>query len=168
MDAYELPGTESALTGTTVTTGTWFFFAYARANTTRSLYYGTEAGGTLTKVTNTDTRTVTNGVDTFYIGNDPFTEPFNGDIVWVRLWGAQLNDSEIDAEWRSTTPVRATNLRGDWRLVDAATAATDSSGNSLTLTVGGTLADGGANPVPPAAGGATGFMTTMRGIWGAA
>lgn len=158
MDFYELPATESAISGGTLTIDTWFFYGFTRSNTSRSLYRGSEAGGTLTKATNGDTRTVTNSVNTLYIGNDVYTEPFNGEIAYVRLWDAVLSDADMDAEWRSATPVRATNLRGDWRLASAATATTDSSGNSLTLTVGGTLADGGANPTPPAAGGVVGSL----------
>ncbi len=157
IDAYEIP-TESALTGTTLTIDTWFFVAYKRTNTARSLHYGTESGGALTKVSNTDSRTFTNGLDEFWIGNDLYTEPFDGEIAYVRLWSSELSDAELDAEWRSTTPVQTSGLRGDWRLAAASSATTDSSGNSLTLTAGGTLTDGGANPTPPAAAGAAGIL----------
>lgn len=160
LDAYELAAPESAMTGVTLTIDTWFFVAYKRTNTARSLHYGTEAGGTLTKVSNTDSRTFTTDLDKFWIGNDPYTEPFNGEIAYVRLWASELSDAEIDAEWRSATPVTTANLRGDWRLAAAASATTDSSGNSLTLTAGGALTDGGANPTPPAS--ATGQPTIKR------
>lgn len=159
LHAYELGAgvAESDVgAGPTLTIDTWFFAGYRRTNTARSLLYGTQAGGTLTKLTNTDTRNytdATNGMNGFQIGNDPFNENFNGEIAYVRLWNVALSDAEFDAEWRATTPVRTSGLRGDWRLAAAASAATDSSGNSLTLTVGGTLADGGTNPTPPAAAG---------------
>lgn len=165
LDAYELAAPESQMVGVTLTIDTWFFVAYVRTNAARSMYYGTEAGGTLTEVTNSDSRTFTTDLDEFYIGNDRYTEPFNGEIAYVRLWATNLSDAEMDAEWRSATPVKTANLRGDWRLADAATATTDSSGNSLTLTAGGTLTDGGTNPTPPAAASPTGMMTPNRGIW---
>jgi hypothetical protein len=140
--------------GPSYTIDTWFFYLYARTTASRSLYYGTEAGGTLTKTTNTDTRTFTdntNGFGEFWIGNDPFNENWNGEMAAVRLWNVKLSDAEADAEWRSLAAVRTSGLRGDWRLTAAASATTDSSGNSLTLTLGGTLADA-TNPTPPSAG----------------
>lgn len=152
LDLYEYPGAESQAIGPTLTIDTWFFIGWKRTNTSRSIYYGTEAGGTLTKATNTDTRNVTAAISEFYIGNDVFTEPFNGEIAYFRLWDATaLSDADFDAEWRSATPVLTSGLWGDWRLASAATATTDSSGNGRSLTVGGTLSDGGANPVPPSA-----------------
>jgi hypothetical protein len=150
---FEEPPTESDCAGPTLTIDTWFFVAVVRTNTSRALYYGTEAGGALTKVTNSDTRnigTTANSNFVFNLGNDPFNENFNGEVSLVRYFEAALNDAEVDAEWRSTTPVKSP-VRGDWRLAAAASAGTDSSGNSLTLTVAGTLTDGGTDPVVPSA-----------------
>jgi hypothetical protein len=139
-------------TGQVLTIDTWFFVAYQRTDTARATYWGTESGGTLVKTSNADTRVVTTDADALWIGNDVFTENFNGEAAYCRLWSTNLSDSELDSEWRSTTPVKSANLRGDWRLAAAASAGTDSSGNGLTLTVGGTLTDGGADPTPPTAG----------------
>jgi hypothetical protein len=150
---FDLLSTEFDLAGPTLTIDTWFFLAFSRQNTTRTLYYGTEADGTLTKVTDTQTHTASSALSELWIGQDIYTEGFNGEVAYVRFWSAALSDADMDAEWRSTTPVRATNLYGDWRLASAATATTDSSGNSNTLTSGGVLTDGGTNPTPPAAAG---------------
>jgi hypothetical protein len=155
LHGFELPGTESDLTGPTLTVDTWFFVAFVRTNTARNIQYGTEAGGTLTKVTNSDSRTLSSAISEFWIGQDIYTEGFNGEIAYVRLWDTNLSDAELDAEWRSTTPVKSANLRGDWRLASAASATTDSGPNTLTLTSGGVLADGGSNPTPPSSGGVT-------------
>ena len=149
MDVYELPGTESQLQGPTLTIDTWFFIGYRRINTARKMYWGTEAGGTLSSATNTDTRNVNQDFTQLRIGNDVFSEPFNGEIAFVRMWQAELTDGEFDAEWRSTVPVKS-GVRGDWRLASVATAGTDSSGNSLTLTANGTLALA-TDPTPPSA-----------------
>lgn len=149
---YDLQGTEADLTGPTLTIDTWFFLGWVRTNTARALYYGTEAGGTLTKVTDSSTHTASGSATDFWLGQDIYTEGFNGEIAYARLWDTNLNDAEMDAEWRSTTPVKTANLRGDWRLAAAASATTDSGPNTLTLTSGGTLTDGGTNPTPPVAG----------------
>lgn len=146
------PGPEIDLTGPTLTNNVWVFVLSTRTNTSRTLYWGTEAGGTLSTATDSSTRTVTStGIDNIWIGNDPFTEPFNGEVSLVRLFPSSFSAAEADAEWRSLTPVKP-GVRCDYRLASAATATTDSSGNGFTLTVGGTLADGGADPVPPVAG----------------
>ncbi len=140
------------LTGPTMTADVWYFVCLARTNTSRAIYYGTEAGGTLTKVTDPTTNTSASGtINNMALFDDVYTEFFNGEMAYVRCWDATLNDAEVDAEWRSTTPVKA-SVRGDWRLTSAATATTDSSGNSLTLTSVGSLIDGGTNPVPPQIG----------------
>src|SRR5690606_14055540 len=100
---YEDP-TTTDLTGPTLTIDTWFLLGCVRTNTSQALYYGTEAGGTLTKVSATDTRTVSGSTSIVcYIGNDIYTEPFNGEIAYVRLWETNLSDAEMDSEWRSTT-----------------------------------------------------------------
>lgn len=146
-------GSESDLTGPTMTIDTWFFLVFRRnSDTSRDLLYGTEAGGTLTKVAQSGvTRAHANDMDALWIGNDIYTEPFNGEFSYARLWSSALTDGELDSEWRSTTPVKS-GVRGDWRLTNASSAGTDSSGNSLTLTVGGTLADAG-DPTPPSSSG---------------
>lgn len=161
LDVYELPGTESQLIGPTLTIDTWFFIGYRRTNTARKMYWGTEAGGVLSSSVNSDTRNVNQDFTTLRIGNDVFSEPFNGEIAYVRLWQAELTDAEFDAEWRSTVPVRS-GVRGDWRLASVATAGTDSSGNNLTLTANGTLTLA-TNPTPPAA--ATPVGITRTATW---
>ena len=155
----------------TLTIGTWYFIGYARTNTARAAYIGTQSGGTLTKVSNTETKnrnTAYGSSGRVYLTNDIYSEWLDGEMAYARVWTTvALSDAEMDAEWRSTTAVRTSNLWAAYALAAAASAATDSGPNGYTLTVGGTLADGGANPTPPApAGGATGFMTTMRGTWG--
>jgi hypothetical protein len=153
LHMFDFQTTEADLSGPTLTIDTWFFVAFQRTNAARALYYGTEAGGTLTKVSDTSTHTSASAASEFWIGQDIYTEGFNGEIAYVRLWDTNLSDAEMDAEWRSATPVKSANLRGDWRLASAATATTDSGPNALTLTSGGTLTDGGANPTPPTASG---------------
>lgn len=152
LHAFEYPTGPSDLTGPTLTIDTWFFIVYRRmSQTIRILSYGTEAGGALTHVQNNDSRALTGtNINTLTLANDTSLEFFNGELAWVRMWDVCLSDAEIDAEWRYSTPWRIPNLAGDWRLASAATAGTDSGAFAQTLTVAGTLADGGANPTPPA------------------
>ena len=148
---FDLQTTEADLTGPTLTIDTWFFLAFSRTNTSRTLYWGTESGGTLSTATDGSTHTGSHAVVDFWIGQDIYTEGFNGEISLVRYWDTNLSSGEMDSEWRSLTPVKTANLRADYRLAAAASATTDSGPNTLTLTSGGTLTDGGADPVPPAA-----------------
>lgn len=140
-------------TGPVLTVDVWKFLAFRGTATARALLYGDEAGGTLTKVTGSTTITIPAGTSDLVWGNDYQNEWGNLELAYGRVWtGAQPSDADFDAEWRSATAVRTSNLFADWAFANAATAATDSSGNGRTLTVGGTLTDGGANPTLPALG----------------
>lgn len=137
----------------TLTIGTWYFVGYARTNTSRAAYIGTQAGGTLTKASNTETKTrnTTYGSGArIELGNDIYSEWLDGEMAYARIWNSvALSDGEMDAEWRSATAVRTSGLWGAYALTNAASATTDTSGNSFTLTAGGTLTDGGTAPTPP-------------------
>jgi len=139
-----------------LTLDTWYFVGYVRTNTSRSVYIGTEAGGSLTKTSNSETKnrnTAYGASGEIALFNNAYSEFLNGELTYARIWsGVALSDSEMDAEWRSTTPVRTSNLWADYRLASAATAGDDSGSNNYDLTVAGSFADGGANPTPPASG----------------
>lgn len=149
MHFYEIVGGETDLTGPTLTIDTWFFILITRTNTSQKLYYGTEAGGTLTEVTASDSHTNNANIQEVWVFDDIYTEKFNGEIAYFRMWAASMTAAEADAEWRSTTPVKS-GVLVDLRLAAAASAGTDSSGNGYDFTVTGTLTDGGTNPTPPA------------------
>lgn len=150
----ELTDSATALILGTLPIDAWRFIAYQRTNTGRAAYIGSEAGGALTKVSNTETKnrnTAYGSSAGIQLFNDIYSEWANAELALVRVWtSVALSDAEIDAEYRSPTPVRTSGLWADYRLVAAATATTDSSGNARTLTAGGTFTDGGTNPVPPA------------------
>ena len=148
---YELRNySEVMCVGPTLTLDTWFFVMITRTASGRALYYGTEAGGTLTKVTESSTgRDVTNPINDWWYFDDLYGEGFNGELAYGRIWLRAFSDAEAEAEWQSATPVITSNLVADYRFVDSAGATTDSSGNGRTLTKTGTITTGGADPVPP-------------------
>jgi concanavalin A-like lectin/glucanase superfamily protein len=66
------------------------------------------------------------------------TEPLNGNAAHVRVYSAALSQTELEAEWASTTPVRTSGLWADYPFVDS---VQDASGNGRHLTaVSGTPA----------------------------
>lgn len=79
------------------------------------------------------------------------SEWLNGRLKYPRLWSATMTQSEMLAEWGSTTPVRSTSLWGAWVLSGPGDLS-DVSGNGRDLTAGSTpvTAEGGP-PIDPAA-----------------
>lgn len=153
LQADIFPTQTTLASGTTLTLNTWFFWAYAQDANNQNFYLGTEAGGTLSNWNATQARSPANEIQTMRFANDIFSEPFDGELAYFRMWdGTRLSAAQFDAEWRSTTPVLTTNLYGDWQIATAAAAGTDASGNGNNMTINGTLDDGVNNPTPPAAG----------------
>lgn len=166
LELFELPvaPAESEVAGPTLTVDTWFFVCGVRTNTSRNIYYGTEAGGTLTAGTaNTDTRATASGtVDKIWIGQDPFTEGCDCELWEARWWETNLTPAEMQTEFCNATAQKAA-IRGYWHLTSAATATTDSSGNTLTLTARGALTDGAGNPTVPSCS-TGGCKRTLLGV----
>lgn len=162
----ELTDSATALNLGALSVGTWYFLAYQRTNTARAAFLGTEAGGSLTKVSNAETKnrnTAYGASGRIQLGNDIYTEWVNGDLAYARVWsGVALSDAEMDAEWKSATPVRTSNLWADYPLAAAASATTDASGNGRTLTLGGTLADAGNPTIPSGSAGWGPLLSTTR------
>ncbi|MEU3161787.1 LamG-like jellyroll fold domain-containing protein [Streptomyces griseoincarnatus] len=116
------------------------------------------------------------GITLFGRSPSDSSEWFNGSLAHVRVWSAVLSQSEIEAEWNSTTPVRTTNLWASWPLT---TDLTDTSGNGRALSAGTTALtveddppiSGGTNVTGSGAaafGALTGTAAGTRGVAGAA
>ncbi|MCA0455663.1 MAG: LamG domain-containing protein [Chloroflexi bacterium] len=145
-------GDETNGTGPTMTVDVWFFFMATRSNSGLTFYWGTEAGGTLNTATASHSHTPSTSTDKrWFIGNDVYSDFFNGEGAYVGFWNKTFDATEVDAQYRSTTPVNTADLVAFYALAAAASAGTDSSGNGLNMSVTGTLSDGGSNPVPPVA-----------------
>lgn len=132
-------------TGASLTVGIWCRIAYTLTTAGSGTIYVHPAGGSL--ASNTASGTTTQR-DVISIGGRPDDGAawFNGRMAHTRVWSAVLNQTEIQAEWASTTPVRTSGLWASWPLTNASTL-TDQSGNARTLTAGSTSVTTEAGPI---------------------
>jgi hypothetical protein len=140
--------------------GAWRKIAISCSGTTGKSYVNTIGG-----VTEVDSGTVGVGTpDGITLGgrsSSDSSEPFNGRLAYVRVWTTELNQTQIEAEWASATPVITASLWASWPLTDS-TDLTDHSGNGRSLTAGTTAVSTEADP--PLSGSVTG---TAAGAFGA-
>jgi hypothetical protein len=104
--------------GTALGTATWCRCAFTTTGTSGTAYAATGSGGSTTSATGTASGGAT--ADAFTIfgrSSGDASEWFNGRISHLRVWSAVLTQTQIETEWLSTTPVRATNLWGAWPLI---------------------------------------------------
>ncbi|MFL1903084.1 LamG-like jellyroll fold domain-containing protein [Streptomyces tauricus] len=152
-------GGGSVTNATNMAVGAWRKIAISCSGTTGRSYVATVGGAT-----EADSGTVAVGTpDGLTLGGrapGDSSEPFNGRLAYVRVWTAELTQTQIEAEWASPAPVRTANLWADWPLTDA-TDLTDHSGNGRNLTAGTTAVTTEADP--PLAGAVTG---TAAGVFG--
>lgn len=149
----------SVSNATNMAVGSWRKIAISCSGTTGKCYVNT-VGGT----TEVDSGTVGVGTpDGITLGGRApadSSEPFNGRLAYVRVWTTELSQSQIEAEWASTTPVVTSNLWADWPLTDS-TDLTDHSGNGRNLSAGSTAVSTEDNP--PLSGNVTGTATAAFG-----
>ena len=153
-------GGGSVSNSTNMAVGAWRKLAISCSGTTGKSYVNTIGG-----VTEVDSGTVGVGTpDGITLGgrsSSDSSEPFNGRLAYVRVWTTELNQTQIEAEWASATPVIASGLWASWPLTDS-TDLTDHSGNGRNLTAGTTAVSTEADP--PLSGSVTG---TAAGAFGA-
>jgi len=152
-------GSGTVSNSTNMAVGAWRKIAISCSGTTGRSYVNT-VGGT----TEVDSGTVGVGTpDGITLGGRApadASEPFNGRLAYVRVWTAELNQTEIEAEWASAAPVRTSNLWADWPLTDS-TDLTDHSGNGRNLSAGTTAVSTEADP--PLGGSVTGTAAAAFG-----
>lgn len=152
-------GGGSVTNATNMAVGAWRKIAISCSGTTGRSYVATVGGAT-----EVDAGTVGVGTpDGLTLGGRApadSSEPFNGRLVYVRVWTAELSQAQIEAEWASASPVRTSNLWANWPLTNSADL-TDHSGNGRTLTAGTTAVSTEADP--PLAGTVTGTAAGMFG-----
>jgi hypothetical protein len=152
-------GGGSVTNATNMAVGAWRKIAISCSGTTGKSYVNT-IGGT----TEVDSGTVSVGTpDGITLGGRApadASEPFNGRLAYVRVWTAELTQTQIETEWASSTPVRTANLWASWPLTDS-TDLTDHSGNGRNLTAGTTAVSTEADP--PLSGSVTGTATGVFG-----
>jgi len=135
-----LGASDSTVTGSSLTIGTWYHLAVTWDGSSLRAY----VDATL-NITHTNTGTTWNMVQ---LG---FDEPYWGDtfvgaMAHLKAWDAVLTQTEIATEKGSITAVRTSNLLGQWETPSGASRADDTSGNANHFTVTGTLTDT-ANPL---------------------
>lgn len=150
---------------TNLAVGAWRKIALTCSGTTGRSYIATVGGAT-----EVDSGTVSVGTpDALTLAGRAqadSSEPFNGRLAYVRVWTTELNQTQIEAEWASTTPVVTSGLWADWPLTDS-TDLTDHSGNGRNLSAGTTAVSTEDNP--PLSGSVTGSaVAAFGGLTGAA
>lgn len=104
--------------GTAMGTATWCRCAFTATGTSTTVYAASGSGGATTSGTGSASGGSTaDGFTIFGRSVSDSTEWFNGRISHLRLWSAVLTQTQIETEWLSTAPVRATNLWGAWPLI---------------------------------------------------
>jgi hypothetical protein len=166
LDQQSLPdsfGTETKVSGTydggvtgatTPNTGTWYFIAMRRlSSTVVDLYVSTAVDGTGSSFSVAGRAAAGKfGFPTWF---DWANGAWAGSIAQVRVWTTNLTDGELATEKAWTTARHTANLWAEYRLVDAAGATTDNSGNSRTLTSHGSPTTGGSDPTGQSSDSAT-------------
>lgn len=131
------PGNTSGIVGSdALVVDQWRMIALTVAGTGATggrMYTRTVGGSTNVSTGQVSGGSTPDGITLFGRSVSDSSEWFNGGLAHVRVWSAVLTQSEIEAEWDSTTPVRASNLWSAWSL---ATDLTDSSGNGRNLSPG--------------------------------
>jgi len=141
--------------GFDLTVGQWSRLAFTVTGTQCRAYGAPATGNTVTSQTTVSGAANPTG---FTLGGRHPADPaewFNGRLAHVRIWPTTLTQTEIEAEWASTTPVRTADLWAAYPL-SSASDLLDASGNGRHLTAGTTAVTTEDDPpiTPPTVTGA--------------
>lgn len=153
-------GGGSVVATTNFVVGSWRKVAFTRSSTTGHVYVAT-VGGVTEHVSGT-VGGAANPAGLTLGGRSPVdgSEFFNGRLAYVRVWSGQLDQTQVEAEWASTSPVVASGIWADWPLT-VATDLTDHSGNGRDLIAGSTSVT--TEDDPPLTANVTGVATAALG-----
>lgn len=124
----------------------WYHITIQRAADANSLHLfvnGVEDGSGFSDIAGGRSAASRMEMGGFESGN---ANPFQGNIAYIKAWGAVLSSAEILAEKDSAAAVRTSNLYGEWKTPLGATRTADTSGNGRDWTAGGTLTDSSDYP----------------------
>jgi hypothetical protein len=127
--------THPASIGSALTADVWYYLAIRCNGTSGYVSRGTES----VSMTHSSAGTIPSQGSAYrlYVGGTASAYYPVADLAYCRAWNASLSDAELEAERQSATPVRTSNLFGDWRLVDASTKLVNSLGGGTNLTAAG-------------------------------
>ena len=148
-----------------LTVGTWTFVARVfNTSGTGHIYKALSGAGSLTEASNPPgSSTAMNDAWNVFIGSDGFGSWINASVAAVKVWTAALTSAELLAEMPYYSPVRTSNLWANYTFYNGP-QTNDESGNSRTLTAGGTLTtDATGPPITLAFSGPT-YSETGRSI----
>lgn len=142
----------SATTSTLFTVGVWVPVAGTRSASSGDLftYYQPTLGTTISGTVDLATSDITDTPDQICIGgrgSADANEWLNGDVAHVRIWSAELSQSEIEAEWASIAPVRTTDLHSNWPLYSYGDY-TDTVASKTLVSQSGGVPSGANGPFP--------------------
>ena len=152
---YNLTNVSLSLTGPSLTIGTWYFVATARAgNGSDQTLLATAAAGdaSLAVVTGTISHAAFTPTEEIY-GNNAFNTAggwLNGRLENFMQWDAALTVAELEMVRRYKWPVRFANLyqwHPFWQGSNTGPALADWSGNGRTLTNGAASATADGPPI---------------------
>lgn len=126
------PGnTGGVSSGTAMGLGSWCRVACSCTGTSGIAYAAAGATGSTTSGSGTVSGGATaTGITVFGRSSSDSAEWFNGRMAFLRLWSGVLTQAEIEKEWMSPVPVRATNFYDQWPLL----GGTPGVGGSIDLS----------------------------------
>jgi hypothetical protein len=134
----------------TLVANTWFFWAVVANGSGAGAvtgYYAARGANTLASQSQTGANFTP---DRMQLGNDQYSEFFNGRIERVCVWDAVLTPAQLLNQMKRTIPIQTTNINIWSPMVGttAANAALDKSGNGRNWTATGTIDIENSAPVP--------------------
>jgi hypothetical protein len=133
-----LPNGSTFVTGTNLTTGTWYHLAMVSDATPGTGSYRVYLNGVLNITSDWFSGETSSNL--YFFVDDGGTLWLNGRMTSIKIYDAALTSTEINTEKASLDScVRSSNLNTFLRANSSATAGTDSSGLGRNMTVAGTF-----------------------------
>ena len=131
----------------TLTNDTWFFWAITCSGTGSNnvtYYFALATATSLSSVTTSSSNYAPNQVN---IGDDSFTEQWNGNMQNVIMYSGVLTSAQLLAQMRRSIPLFGTNLNIYSPLLSTADETIDYSGNGRNWTKTGTFTTEDSAPI---------------------
>lgn len=138
VSTYYGSGDQTVQFSATPAVGEWFFFAMTGSASSVDGYVGRVTDAALLTVSNSLVAPFTPGA--MGIGDNGWSEGFNGNVAGVRVWDAVLTAAELEQERWTLAPRRRANLNRWAPVINAAVADAQRDWyQALNFTAAGTL-----------------------------